>query len=108
MGLYLCVSVFVTSSILFGYKTWTSNALCVSWSPGLHQLSSSKLSESQSCQHASKLNAQPQRRQKYPSLLGCHHHLLVCVGLPGPCSAADGITNPLITVSLMDGHVMLA
>lgn len=104
MRLYLCVcvSVFVTSSIFFGYKPWTCNALCVSWSPGLHPLSSSELSEGKSCQHASKLKTQPQRQQKYPSLLGHHHPLLVCAVLRGPCSAADGITTPLITVSYID------
>lgn len=102
------VSGFVTSRILFGYEPWTPNALCVSWSPGLHPLSSSELSGDWACQHARKLKTQPQRQQKHPLILGCHHGLLVCGALPGPCSAADGITSLSITFSYRDGQVRLA
>lgn len=104
MRLYVCVcvSVFVTSSIFFGYKPQTSNTLCVSWSPGLHPLPSSKFSEGPSHQHASKLKTWPQRWQEYPSLLGRHHCLLACTVLPGSCSGADGITTRLITVCYID------
>lgn len=105
---FVCVSGFVTSGIFSGYEPRTPNALCVSWSPGLHPLSSSKLSEGWACQHARKLKTQPQRLQKHPSILGCHHGLLVCGVLPGPCSAADGITGPSVTFSYRDGQVRLA
>lgn len=104
----MCVSGFVTSRIFFGYEPWTPNALCVSWSPGFHPLSSSELSEDWACQHARKLKTQPQRQHKHPLILGCHHGLLVCGVLPGPCSAADGTTSPLITFSYRDGQDRLA
>lgn len=46
---------------------------------------------------------QPQRWQKCPSLLGRHHRLWACAVLPGPWSAPDGVTTPVITVSFLDG-----
>lgn len=104
----MCASGCITSRIFFGCEPQTPNALCVSWSPGLHPLSSSELSEDWACQHARKLKTQPQRQQKHPLILGCHHGLLVCAVLPGPCSAAGGTTSPSITFSSRDGWVRLA
>lgn len=104
----MCASGFVTSRIFFGYEPWTANALCVSWSPGLHPLSSRELSGDWACQHARKLKTQPQRQQKHPLILGCHHSLLMCGVLPGSCSAANGIISPSIAFSYRDGQVRLA